>query len=82
MATPLIAVGVAVAVFLVGDLNLMTAINGYPVISILGAGAATTIIDAHQIDRVFKIHDNTTVVMNGITIQNGLTDVDGGGNRT
>jgi CSLREA domain-containing protein len=62
-----------------GDLNLTTPASGSPVISILGAGAATTIIDADQIDRVFRIEENRTVVMSGITIRNGLVANDGGG---
>jgi hypothetical protein len=33
-----------------GDLNLTTPASGNPIITITGAGAATTIIDANQID--------------------------------
>jgi hypothetical protein len=60
-------------------LNLTNPPSGSPVISLLGAGAATTIIDGNQRDRVFKIDEARTVVMSGLTIRNGLVNGDGGG---
>lgn len=38
-----------------GDLNLATPISGAPLITIAGAGASMTIIDANQIDGVFRV---------------------------
>ena len=38
-----------------GDLNLTTPGSGNPKITITGAGAGSTIIDANQIDRVFHV---------------------------
>jgi hypothetical protein len=52
-----------------GDFDILTDIT------ITGAGAATTIIDAAGIDRVFEVLDGTTVVQ-GLTLTNG--DVTGG----
>jgi CSLREA domain-containing protein len=46
--------------------------------SIVGAGASTTIIDGNQLDRVFDVYPGVTVSMSGITIQNGKTSDWGG----
>jgi hypothetical protein len=54
-----------------GDLNLTAPGSGNPVITIIGAGAGTTIIDANQIDRVFFIHRSRTATISGVTIRNG-----------
>jgi CSLREA domain-containing protein len=62
-----------------GDLNLTTPPSGNPVISLLGQGAATTIIDAAHIDRVFNIDAGRSVVMSGITVRNGLVGGSSGG---
>ncbi|HZY41156.1 MAG TPA: choice-of-anchor Q domain-containing protein, partial [Anaerolineae bacterium] len=63
-----------------GDLNLTTPASGNPIISIIGAGAASTIIDANQIDRVLRIDSGRTVSISGVTIRNGYSPVsDGGG---
>jgi len=63
-----------------GDLNLTTPGSGSPVITILGADAATTIIDANQLDRVFHIHANRVAAISDITIRNGyLAGASGGG---
>lgn len=50
-------------------------------VSLFGAGAATTIIDAKGLgDRVFDIRKNTvTVTLSGVTIQNGTVSATGGG---
>jgi hypothetical protein len=62
-----------------GDLNLTTPASGNPIITITGAGADTTIIDANQIDRVLHIHAGRTVNITGVKIRNGYTANDGGG---
>jgi|SRR5579859_2622609 len=52
-----------------GDLNLTA---GQPiVIRIVGAGAASTIIDANQNDRVLTVDAGRTVVISGITLRDG-----------
>ena len=55
-----------------GDLNLMAPPSGNPVISIVGAGAASTIIDANKIDRVFSVASGRTATLSGVTIRNGF----------
>jgi hypothetical protein len=56
-----------------GDLNLTTPTSpGSAVITIAGAGAGTTIIDADQIDRVLHVHPNRSATISGVTIRNGL----------
>ena len=54
-----------------GDLNLTATPSGNQAITISGAGAGTTIIDANQIDRVFFIHHPRTATISGVTIRNG-----------
>lgn len=56
-----------------GDLNLTAPAGGNPVITITGASAGTTIIDAHAIDRIFKVAANRTAVISGVTLRNGST---------
>lgn len=46
-------------------------------LSIIGGGAASTIIDGGGIDRVFEVHSGTAVQMNMVTVRNGTGD--GGG---
>ncbi|MEO8958175.1 MAG: choice-of-anchor Q domain-containing protein [Rudaea sp.] len=58
-----------------GDLNLTA---GSPVITITGAGAATTIIDANQIDRVLNIDSGRSVSISGVTMRNGYLDCGSG----
>jgi hypothetical protein len=55
-----------------GDLNLTTPASGNPVITIIGAGAATTIIDANQLDRVLHVHSERTASISGVTLRNGF----------
>jgi len=63
-----------------GDLNLTAPASGHPVITIIGAGAGTTIIDANQLDRVFLVNSTRTATISGVTIRNGyLASGDGGG---
>ena len=62
-----------------GDLNLTTPAEGTPVITITGAGAGTTIIDAGKIDRVFLVHHNRWATIEGVTIRNGYIAGNGGG---
>jgi hypothetical protein len=61
-----------------GDLNVTAAVSGNPVISLVGAGAAATIIDANQIDRVMMIDLGRTVNVTGVTLRNGYTGYGGG----
>src|SRR5512142_1870390 len=53
-----------------GDLDIVIA--GGP-LTISGAGAATTIIDANQIDRAFDVIAQSPVVISDVTIQHGNT---------
>jgi len=63
-----------------GDLNLTTPASGSPVISIVGAGAANTIIDANQIDRVLQVDAGRTAVISGLTLRGGfVSTINGGG---
>src|SRR3990170_1120837 len=53
-------------------------------LTINGAGAATTIIDGGDLDRVFHVKSGGAVSISGVTIQNGSTvaiGADGGGIR-
>lgn len=49
-----------------GDLDIHDALT------ITGAGAATTIIDANGLDRVFEIVNAGDVTISGVTLQNGV----------
>jgi hypothetical protein len=62
-----------------GDLNLTSPAGGNPIITISGAGAANTIIDANQLDRVFMIHAGRTTTLSDITIRNGYRVAGGSG---
>ena len=65
-----------------GDLNLTTPNSGNPVINIIGAGAANTIIDGQGIDRVIFVDTGRTASISGVTIRNGFRATsDGGGIR-
>ena len=61
-----------------GDLNLLAPAAGQPIITILGAGAAITTIDASQIDRVFAVAAGRSAILSGITITGGYA-VEAGG---
>ncbi|MBK8821823.1 MAG: S-layer homology domain-containing protein [Anaerolineales bacterium] len=63
-----------------GDLNLTTPTISPTVYHIIGAGAATTIIDANSYDRVLHVHSGRSVDITGVTIQNGylLTGINSG----
>jgi CSLREA domain-containing protein len=57
-----------------GNLNLTANMT------IVGAGATSTIIDANQIDNVFSVEGGSfTVGISNVTIRNGKTPYDGGG---
>src|SRR5579859_495410 len=63
-----------------GDLNLTAPASGNPVISIVGAGASSTIIDANQIDRVLTVEANRTAAISGVTLRGGfVSQINGGG---
>ena len=58
-----------------GDLNITSQIQ------IVGAGAATTTIDAQQLDRIFEVDPGASLNLSGVTLVNGLdnTSTIGGG---
>jgi CSLREA domain-containing protein len=58
---------------LTGDLNITASMT------IQGAGAATTIIDANKIDRVLNVGSAATVTITGVTVRNGSSSSFGGG---
>jgi CSLREA domain-containing protein len=62
-----------------GDLNLTTPAGGNPVITIVGAGAGTTIVDANHIDRALSVASGRTAVISGVTFRNGLVAMSSGG---
>lgn len=62
-----------------GDLNLTSPSGGNPTITLSGAGAATTIIDANFLDRVLRVHENRTANISGVTLRNGLASNESGG---
>ncbi len=63
-----------------GDLNLTAPPSGNPVISIIGAGAQSTIIDTNQLDRAISVAANRTALISGVTIRNGYrTNANDGG---
>lgn len=55
-----------------GDLD----INDH--LTIRGAGAETTLIDGGAIDRIFDVAPSVTLILSGVTIQNGLAQFGGG----
>jgi CSLREA domain-containing protein len=59
-----------------GDLNL-DATSGAGVTTISGAGSTTTVIDGNQIDRIFNVGSGRHVVIEGVTIRNGLSGLGG-----
>ncbi|MEO8197738.1 MAG: choice-of-anchor Q domain-containing protein [Thermoanaerobaculia bacterium] len=63
-----------------GDLNLTTPADS-AFIAIVGAGAATTIIDAQQIDRVLEVEAYRHASLSGLTLRNGKGAYNGGGIR-
>ena len=64
-----------------GDLNL-TAPSAGQSITLIGASAANTIIDANRIDRALRIEGGRVVTIAGVTIRNGfVTGESGGGIR-
>lgn len=62
-----------------GDLNLTAPTSGNPAITIVGADAATTIIDANSIDRIFNVDVTRTAYISGVTLRNGLVVAGSGG---
>ncbi len=48
-------------------------------LTLTGNGAATTIIDGNNDDRVFEVRSGATVTMSDLTIRNGNTSSSGGG---
>ncbi|MEO7326683.1 MAG: choice-of-anchor Q domain-containing protein [Dokdonella sp.] len=65
-----------------GDLNLTTPTLNDPPITIVGAGATATIIDAGHVDRVFDVGLSRTAKISGVTLRNGVAanlNAEGGG---
>ncbi len=56
-----------------GDLNITADLK------LNGAGAATTIVDAHQLDRVVSVGTGISVSISKLTLRNGLVGNIGGG---
>ncbi len=56
-----------------GDLNINASIT------LTGAGAAATLIDAHQLDRVINVAPGSTVSLSSLTLRGGLVNNTGGG---
>jgi len=56
-----------------GDLDVTEALT------INGAGASSTTIDANSLDRVFEILNNATVTLDGLTMTGGANVISGGG---
>ena len=66
----------------VGDLNLESPLSPDQIISIEGASAASSVIDADQIDRVMTIDRDRVAIISNVTIRRGfLTSTGGGGIR-
>ena len=71
---------VTIAPDVTGDLNLTSpAVNADPVISIVGAGSATTIIDGKGTDRILDVAARRHVVVSGVWLRNGLATLSQGG---
>jgi len=64
---------------LTGDLNLIAPASGNPAITITGAGAATTIIDAAAKDRVLTVDAGRTATIANVTLRNGSPTAGSGG---
>jgi len=63
-----------------GSIKLLAPVSGTPPITITGAGAAVTVIDAAQKDRVLAVDSSSrTAFVSGVTFRNGLASGDGGG---
>jgi predicted outer membrane repeat protein len=63
-----------------GAIKLLNPVSGTPTITIDGAGAAVTIIDANEIaDHVLTIDSSRTATISGVTFRNGHVSGDGGG---
>ena len=62
-----------------GDLNFTSPLTGGQIISIEGTSAASSVIDANQIDRVMNIDQNRVVSLSKVTIRDGQTAAYGGG---
>jgi CSLREA domain-containing protein/MYXO-CTERM domain-containing protein len=58
-----------------GDLDITSGST----ITIDGAGASTVTIDGMKNDRVFQLHSNADLTVNGVTIRDGSASTSGGG---
>ena len=56
-----------------GDLNITGAVT------IVGAGAATTVVDGGGSDRVFRVESGAALIMSGVTTRHGVISGDSGG---
>jgi CSLREA domain-containing protein len=54
-----------------GNLNFTTPLAANQIISVVGAGAATTIIDANKIDSVLRIEIGRVANISDVTVRNG-----------
>ena len=55
-----------------GDLDFSTPDVGNPIITVRGAGAGLTTIDANQIDRVLQVKPSRTASISDVTVRGGL----------
>jgi hypothetical protein len=62
-----------------GDLDLTTPTIGSPEIVVSGSGPSTTIIDANEIDRAFRIQAGRVARISGVSIVGGSSVDPGGG---
>jgi CSLREA domain-containing protein len=62
-----------------GDLNLAVPRNPGQTIDIVGAGSASTIVDANQSDSVIYVAPTRIANFSGVTIRNGYRNNSGGG---
>ncbi|MEO5622751.1 MAG: choice-of-anchor Q domain-containing protein [Dokdonella sp.] len=62
-----------------GDLNMTTPVNDSGPISLVGAGVATTVIDANRIDRILHVGVSRTASVSGVTFRHGYSSANGGG---
>ncbi len=61
-----------------GDLDITTGDN----LTISGAGAASTIIDANELDRAFAVQSGTSLSISGVTIRGGEQTATGPGSNS
>lgn len=64
------------------DLNAGGDLDVVDVLTVAGAGRASTIVDGASLDRVFDVQPGADATFTGLTVRGGITTVEGGGIRT